>query len=132
MFWNSSFLIFINRWNIQYICFDKNKYFCVSIIISNFSALRKDGRAGPLVAAKRGPQFTGGQDRQGGQSRRGQRDFGQDDSIGGEDGTAEYNFAYEVNSDEGAQFSQQEEASGGVITGEYRVNLPDGRVQIVR
>ena len=44
--------------------------------ISNFSALRKDGRAGPLVAAKRGPQFTGGQDRQGGQSRRGQRDFG--------------------------------------------------------
>ena len=100
--------------------------------ISNFSALRKEARAGPLVAAKRGPQFTGAQDRQGGQSRRGQRDFGQDDSIGGEDGTAEYNFAYEVNSDEGAQFSQQEEASGGVITGEYRVNLPDGRVQIVR
>lgn len=100
--------------------------------LSRSSALRKEARAGPLVAAKRGPQFTGGQDRQDGQSRRGQRDFGQDDSIGGEDGTAEYNFAYEVNSDEGAQFSQQEEASGGVITGEYRVNLPDGRVQIVR
>jgi hypothetical protein len=79
------------------------------------------------VAAERGPQFGGGSNRQ-------NRQFGQDDSIGGgsEDDTAEYNFAYEVNSDEGAQFSQQENAEDGVISGEYRVNLPDGRIQIVR
>lgn len=56
--------------------------------------------------------------------------------IGGggddQDGTAEYNFAYEVNSEEGAQYSHQENAEAGVISGEYRVNLPDGRIQIVR
>ena len=42
------------------------------------------------------------------------------------------NFAYEVNSEEGAQYSHQENAEAGVISGEYRVNLPDGRIQIVR
>ena len=94
------------------------------------SALKKQVQRTPPVAAKRGPQFGGGSNRQ-------NRQFGQDDLIGGgggddENGTAEYNFAYEVNSDEGAQYSHQENAEAGVISGEYRVNLPDGRVQIVR
>ena len=93
------------------------------------SALKKQVQRNPPVAAKRGPQFGGGSNRQ-------NRQFGQDDLIGGggdnQDGTAEYNFAYEVNSDEGAQYSHQENAEAGVISGEYRVNLPDGRVQIVR
>ena len=85
------------------------------------------------MAAARGPQFGGG-------SSRTLRQFGQDDFIGGggggggdgQDDTAEYNFAYEVNSDEGAQYSQSENAADGIISGEYRVNLPDGRLQIVR
>lgn len=92
-------------------------------------SLKKQVQRNPPVAAKRGPQFSGGSNRQ-------NRQFGQDDLIGGDgddqDGTAEYNFAYEVNSEEGAQYSHQENAEAGVISGEYRVNLPDGRIQIVR
>merc|ERR1712121_46009 len=44
-----------------------------------------------------------------------------------------YNYQYGVNDPEysGAVFSQQEERKDYNTAGEYRVNLPDGRVQIV-
>merc|ERR1711962_1216554 len=42
-----------------------------------------------------------------------------------------YNYEYGVNDGYGAVFSQQEERSDYNTAGEYRVNLPDGRVQIV-
>ena len=92
------------------------------------SAQKNNGRRANAVAAARGPQF-------GGERSRTLRQFGQDDLIGGgneEEGEAQYNFAYEVDSEEGSQFSQSENAENGVISGEYRVNLPDGRLQIVR
>ena len=113
---------------------------------SDCSDLRKETRNAPPVAASRSAppvaasrsappvaasrrQFRGG-------SGRTQRQFGQDDSLGQGNAdntdTAEYNFAYAVDSDEGAKYSHQEEAAEGVISGEYRVNLPDGRTQIVR
>ena len=34
--------------------------------------------------------------------------------------------------DAGLDFGQQEQSDGDVVTGEYRVLLPDGRVQVVR
>jgi len=44
-----------------------------------------------------------------------------------------YDFQYAVrDADFGNDFSQQEKSDGDVITGEYRVLLPDGRTQIVR
>ena len=100
-----------------------------------FSGKKANGRPSPPVAAARttppvanarGPQFAG-------ERSRTLRQFAEDDTIDGEADSAVYSFAYEVNSEEsGAQFSQSEDAADGVITGEYRVNLPDGRVQIVR
>ena len=43
-----------------------------------------------------------------------------------------YDFAYSVQDDEtGSAYSHQEERKGDVTTGEYRVTLPDGRIQIV-
>jgi len=41
-----------------------------------------------------------------------------------------YNFAYQVKERE-TQFSQKVNSDGEVVTGEYRVLLPDGRTQIV-
>ena len=98
-------------------------------------AEERQSRPPPPRAEARGPQFVGGS---GGRNHvRSQREqFGEDDRIGNdpsENDSARYNFAYEVNSDEsGAQYSHSENAENGVISGEYRVNLPDGRVQIVR
>ncbi|KAK7069648.1 hypothetical protein SK128_017481, partial [Halocaridina rubra] len=44
-----------------------------------------------------------------------------------------YDFDWGVNDPEsGNQFSQKEESDGNVVRGEYRVLLPDGRLQIVR
>ncbi len=42
-----------------------------------------------------------------------------------------YKFAYGVDDKNGTEFSQKVESDGEVITGEYRVLLPDGRLQIV-
>jgi hypothetical protein len=43
-----------------------------------------------------------------------------------------YNFAYAVNDHySGANFGQMEKSDGQVTNGEYRVLLPDGRLQIV-
>ena len=44
-----------------------------------------------------------------------------------------YEFEYGVNDEEsGVNHSRQESSDGHVVTGEYRVALPDGRTQIVR
>ncbi|XP_068232133.1 cuticle protein 19.8-like [Palaemon carinicauda] len=44
-----------------------------------------------------------------------------------------YDFGYGVDDpDSGNQFSQKEASDGNVVRGEYRVLLPDGRLQIVR
>ncbi|XP_063588695.1 uncharacterized protein LOC134765828 [Penaeus indicus] len=44
-----------------------------------------------------------------------------------------YDFGWGVDDpDSGNQFSQKEESDGNVVRGEYRVLLPDGRLQIVR
>merc|ERR1712142_641040 len=43
-----------------------------------------------------------------------------------------YEFAYGVVDDySGNNYGQSEKSDGGVVTGEYRVLLPDGRTQIV-
>jgi len=43
-----------------------------------------------------------------------------------------YNFQYGVSDAEtGQHFSHNENRDNDITTGEYRVNLPDGRVQIV-
>ncbi|ROT62509.1 putative cuticle protein 7 [Penaeus vannamei] len=43
-----------------------------------------------------------------------------------------YGFDYAVNDQyTGTDFSQTESSDGNVVTGEYRVLLPDGRTQIV-
>lgn len=43
-----------------------------------------------------------------------------------------YGFDYAVNDMySGVDFAQKEESDGNVVTGEYRVQLPDGRLQIV-
>ncbi|XP_069983683.1 cuticle protein 19-like [Penaeus vannamei] len=44
-----------------------------------------------------------------------------------------YDFGWGVDDpDSGNQFSQKEESDGNVVRGEYRVLLPDGRLQVVR
>ena len=44
-----------------------------------------------------------------------------------------YDFNYAVKDDYyGTDYSRNEVSDGNVITGEYRVQLPDGRLQIVR
>jgi collagen type III alpha len=46
---------------------------------------------------------------------------------------ASYEFKYEVNdASTGQEFGHQESREGDVVTGEYRVLLPDGRTQIVK
>ena len=43
-----------------------------------------------------------------------------------------YSFAYDVNDrDSGNDFGHREQSDGSVVTGRYRVLLPDGRVQVV-
>ncbi|XP_068229114.1 uncharacterized protein [Palaemon carinicauda] len=43
-----------------------------------------------------------------------------------------YDFAYSVRDDDtGSAYSHEEERTGDVTRGEYRVSLPDGRIQIV-
>ena len=44
-----------------------------------------------------------------------------------------YNYNWAVaEPDAGLNYGQQENSDGNVVTGEYRVLLPDGRTQIVR
>ena len=44
-----------------------------------------------------------------------------------------YNYGWAVSEpDAGLNFGQNENSDGNVVTGEYRVLLPDGRTQIVR
>lgn len=44
-----------------------------------------------------------------------------------------YNFAYNVRDDySGLDYGHNENSDGSVVTGEYRVLLPDGRTQVVR
>ena len=44
-----------------------------------------------------------------------------------------YNYNWAVaDTDAGLNYGQQENSDGSVVTGEYRVLLPDGRTQIVR
>ena len=44
-----------------------------------------------------------------------------------------YNYNWAVaDADAGLNYGQQENSDGSVVTGEYRVLLPDGRTQIVR
>jgi len=44
-----------------------------------------------------------------------------------------YNYAWAVADPEaGLDFGQNENSDGNVVSGEYRVLLPDGRTQIVR
>ena len=46
---------------------------------------------------------------------------------------APYNYSYEVKDEPvGLNFGQNENSDGSVVSGEYRVLLPDGRTQIVR
>ncbi|KAG8317306.1 hypothetical protein J6590_029877 [Homalodisca vitripennis] len=46
--------------------------------------------------------------------------------------TKPYNFGYSVNDRySGADFKQQETSDGNSVKGQYRVQLPDGRTQIV-
>merc|ERR1712021_46192 len=48
------------------------------------------------------------------------------------DGPAVYTYGYAVADDySGANFAQNEARDGYATNGEYRVNLPDGRTQIV-
>ena len=43
-----------------------------------------------------------------------------------------YNFGYDVNDDRTyTRFGQQESSDGKVVSGSYRVHLPDGRIQTV-
>ena len=42
-----------------------------------------------------------------------------------------YSFAYDVNDRQGSDYAHQERSDGSVVSGQYRVLLPDGRVQIV-
>ena len=41
-------------------------------------------------------------------------------------------FGYAVQDDLGNDFNQQETSDGGVVTGQYSVVLPDGRIQTVK
>ena len=43
-----------------------------------------------------------------------------------------YNYGYAVTDDNGLDFNQQETSNGGVVTGQYSVVLPDGRIQTVK
>merc|ERR1711902_231394 len=44
-----------------------------------------------------------------------------------------YNYNWAVaDTDAGLNYGQEENSDGSVVTGEYRVLLPDGRTQIVR
>ena len=44
-----------------------------------------------------------------------------------------YNYGWAVaDPDQGLNYGQNENSDGSVVTGEYRVLLPDGRTQIVR
>ena len=44
-----------------------------------------------------------------------------------------YNYNWAVADNEaGLNYGQEENSDGSVVTGEYRVLLPDGRTQIVR
>ena len=44
-----------------------------------------------------------------------------------------YKYDWEVADDEaGLNFGQEENSDGAVVTGSYRVLLPDGRTQVVR
>ena len=43
-----------------------------------------------------------------------------------------YNYGYAVTDDNGLDFNQQETSDGGVVTGQYSVVLPDGRIQTVK
>eukprot|EP00090_Calanus_glacialis_P015502 TRINITY_DN24459_c0_g1_i2.p1 TRINITY_DN24459_c0_g1~~TRINITY_DN24459_c0_g1_i2.p1 ORF type:complete len:327 (+),score=98.70 TRINITY_DN24459_c0_g1_i2:24-1004(+) len=52
--------------------------------------------------------------------------------VVGDDGVAQYQFSYRVKDDTtGQDFGQEEERQGYNTGGEYQVNLPDGRRQIV-
>ncbi|XP_076040837.1 cuticle protein 19.8-like [Oratosquilla oratoria] len=42
-----------------------------------------------------------------------------------------FDFAFQVNDDEGNDFAHGAQSDGEVVEGEYRVALPDGRTQIV-
>ena len=41
-------------------------------------------------------------------------------------------YGYAVTDDQGLDFNQQETSDGGVVTGQYSVVLPDGRIQTVK
>ena len=43
-----------------------------------------------------------------------------------------YRYGYAVTDDNGLDFNQQETSDGGVVTGQYSVVLPDGRIQTVK
>lgn len=46
--------------------------------------------------------------------------------------TKPYNFGYSVKDfNQGTDFKQQETSDGNTVKGQYRVQLPDGRLQIV-
>uniref|UniRef100_A0A0P5S2Z4 Cuticle protein n=1 Tax=Daphnia magna TaxID=35525 RepID=A0A0P5S2Z4_9CRUS len=53
-------------------------------------------------------------------------------SIGNQKNPRSYSFGYVIKDQETFNdFEQQEKRDGDVVTGSYRVNLPDGRVQLV-
>ncbi|XP_057365516.1 uncharacterized protein LOC130686412 [Daphnia carinata] len=53
-------------------------------------------------------------------------------SIGNQKNTRSYSFGYVIkDQDTFNDFEQQEKRDGDVVTGSYRVSLPDGRVQLV-
>lgn len=53
-------------------------------------------------------------------------------SIGNQKNARSYSFGYVIkDQDTFNDFEQQEKRDGDVVTGSYRVNLPDGRVQLV-
>ncbi|KAJ1526360.1 hypothetical protein ONE63_009508 [Megalurothrips usitatus] len=59
--------------------------------------------------------------------------YGNDDDHHHHEPGMPYDFNYAVKDDYyGTDYSRNEVSDGNVITGEYRVQLPDGRLQIVR